>query len=115
MTIAQLYNEIGGDLADMTSRIPKENLIIKFIKKYAESDETAKLAAAFRENDHKRVFEISHNLKGMSANLSLKRITENISNICEAVRHGEPETDISDRIRQAEKDHELLVSLAAQL
>lgn len=115
MDIRELYSRIGGDFNDAMGRIPKEDLIEKFVRKYIEMDDVDKMAEAFEAADYRKVFEISHNLKGVSANLSLTSICKNITEICEAVRHGDPDRDIAGLIDLAKEQHQLLISLVYQL
>lgn len=115
MTIRELYDVVGGDFEDLMKRIPKESLVEKFVRKYVESGEFEKMKAAYEAEDYRSVFEISHNLKGMSANLSLASINATMSAICEAVRNGAPAEDISGMIETAQSQHELLVNTLAQL
>lgn len=115
MTIREIYSEVGGDYNDFFGRIPKEDKIITFVKMYAANTDIQEMISAYRECNYRKVFEKSHNLKGMAANLSLVKMQSIISQICEAVRFGDPKEDISELINQAEKDHELLVSLVNQL
>lgn len=115
MDIRELYSKIGGDFNDAMGRIPKEALIEKFVRKYIEMDDVEKMITAFKNADYKTVFEVSHNLKGVSGNLSLISISKNISEICESVRYGEPDKDISELIALAKEQHTMLISLVNQL
>jgi len=115
MTIKELYQEIGGDYDDFVKRIPKESLLSKFVRQYVSGDEFSKMITAFEAKDYAGVFDASHSLKGMAANLSLKKIRETIATICEATRNGEPAEDISPLIEVAKKDQEKLISLIEKL
>lgn len=115
MTIKELYDVIGGNYEDLMTRIPKENMIERFVRKYVDCKEFDKLAEAYEAKDYKRLFETSHNLKGMSANLSFSKINKTITEICEAVRKGEPKIDLSELMATAQKDYELLVNTINQL
>lgn len=115
MTVRELYQEIGGDYDDFVTRIPKESLLSKFVRQYVSGDEFARMIAAYEAGDYKGVFDASHSLKGMAANLSLNKIRETISAICEATRMGDPVNDISQLIETAKQDHEKLSSLVDKL
>lgn len=115
MTIRELYQQMDADYDDLLTRLPKEELVGRFLQKYIDSSDFEKMIKAYVDEDYEKVFETSHNLKGMSANLSLIKTQKTISEICEAVRNGPPQTDISDLIEQAKQDHALLLTLMDQL
>ena len=115
MTVQEFYIEVGGNLEDLLDRIPDEDLIISFLDMYLKSPEFNNMIQAYNERDYKMLFESSHALKGMAANMSLDRNFETIASICEAVRHGEPNVDISDLIKKATSEHHKLEELFAKL
>ena len=115
MTVKELYDLVGGDYADLLTRLPKEELAERFVRKYVDGDEFDHMIAAFEAKDYRKVFEVSHNLKGMAANLSLVKNNKTLVEICESVRHGDPEFDISGLVEQAKEEHAKLVSLVEQL
>jgi len=115
MTVEELYAEINGDYEDLVKRLPKTDLIGKFLEKYIESNDMNEMVQAYKTENYRQVFENSHNLKGMSINLGLTDISKNLSEICEAVRNGNPEKDISALIEQAVADNNRLVELVAKL
>ncbi len=115
MTIRELYEKIGGDYEDVTKRLPKEELIGKFIRMYNTGAEIDSLVTAYRNKEYANVFEIAHNLKGMSANLSLNRMNQTMVEICEAVRHGAPAKDITDLVEESKAQHDELSLLIKEL
>ncbi len=115
MTVREMYEIIGGDYEDLLSRVFSDDLAERFIKMYAETKDVDAMVEAFEKKDYRTVFELSHGLKGMTGNMSLKRNSETIVAICESVRHGDPTEDISGLIEKAKKEHEELLSLIKQL
>ena len=115
MTVQEFYTATGGDLEDLLKRIPREAMISRFVKKYAESEDFDRMLLAYEAEDYRGVFEASHNIKGMTANLSLTSLTVPVSEICEAVRNGAPDKDISGLIKTAKEAQDKVISLAGQL
>ena len=79
------------------------NLALVFIKKYVENDGFNKMIQAYDKKDYKALFETAHNVKGMTANLGLKSLSNISSSICESVRKGEPDMDLEPLIENAKK------------
>lgn len=115
MSVKELYEIIGGDYNDVLSRLPNDAFIIRFLKKYSATDEFNKMIEAYESKNYPALFEVSHTLKGMSANMSLTRIYKNVSEICESVRNGNPIIDLEPLINQAKEDQALLLDLVSKL
>lgn len=111
MTIRELYDAVGGDYDDFLKRIPREDLIGKLVVKYARSERFAELFAAYEAKDYKKVFDVSHTIKGMAANISFTEARNTMSEICEAVRNGEPKEDIGPLLKTAETQYRTLLEL----
>lgn len=115
MNIREFYVQAGGDFEDLMTRIPMEHMVGKFVRKYISCGEFENLVTAYESRDYQKMFEASHNLKGMSANLSLNANSKTISMICEAVRGGEPTIDLEPLMEQAKQEHAKLVCLVEEL
>lgn len=61
------------------------------LKKFTEDSCFQELCAALNANDCPTAFEAAHSLKGISANLSLKRLHEAIAPLTECLRVGDLE------------------------
>lgn len=115
MNLREIYALVGADYDDLLKRLPKEDRLPKYFRKYVETDEIDKMVSAYEAKDYRAVFDYSHNLKGMAANLSLTLNFSTLSQICEAVRNGDPVSDISDLIYKAQSEHQKLVKIIEQL
>jgi len=115
MDMRELYLLVGGDYEDLVKRLPREDKLPGYLLKYAATEDMSLMVAAYEKGDYKTVFEKSHSLKGMAANLSLKEHAAVISEICEAVRNGEPQSDIKALIETAASNHNKLIKLAREL
>lgn len=115
MTVQECYDSIGGDYPDILNRIPKDDLILKFLKKYAAGKDFDAMIDAYERKDYQKLFETSHNIKGITLNLSLVKINQIITKICESVRNGEPDTDLTKLINLAKKEQSLIIEMISQL
>lgn len=86
---------MGADYQSAISRFTKDALLIKYSRKFAQSTDFDCLKKAISEKDMKDAFLYSHNIKGMSLNLSYTCLFEASSVLCEAIRHNEPEDRIT--------------------
>ena len=89
MTPEEFYNEIGGDYSEVIRRIPLPNKIPRFIKMFLEDKNYQELKVAIEDENVDNAFKAAHNLKGVSANLALKNLSEQASAITEALRNGD--------------------------
>lgn len=94
MNIEECYGLMGADYNSAISRFMKDALLLKYGKKFAQSSDYDCLKKAISEKDMENAFLFSHNLKGMSLNLSYTGLYEASSGLCEAIRHSEPEDRI---------------------
>lgn len=106
MTVRELYEKLGGDYESALSRILKESSMIKFLQMFAQDPQYVVLMEGLDSKDYKKVFAASHDMKGTCANLGLNQLSKSSSDICEAVRHGEPTIDMEPLIEQLKKDYE---------
>ena len=90
MTIQECYNAMGGDYAQIESRLPSAGLIKKFITKFLDDSSFSELCKAMKEGQREQAFRASHTLKGVSANLSFSRLLSSVTELTELLR---PETD----------------------
>ena len=62
----------GVDYEDALNRfLGKEDLYISFLNKFVSQNNFAEIQTALNQGDGQAVFQAAHNLKGLSANLSL--------------------------------------------
>lgn len=112
MTIQECYNAMGGDYAQIESRLPSAGLIKKFITKFLDDSSFSELCKAMKEGQREQAFRASHTLKGVSANLSFSRLLSSVTELTELLR---PETDTIPEeavllLEEVRKDYELTVS-----
>ena len=106
MNLRECYEKMHGDYDDVCERLPREESVIKFLKRFLDDKNFPELMAAVAEEDYEKIFSTTHNLKGICANLSITRLKESSSELCEAVRHGKPNYDIQSFVDKVAKDYE---------
>ena len=92
MTIQELYQAIGGDYEQALKVLRVEKLVDKHIRKYTKHGVVEALLAAGETMDPNQLFETAHAVKGVSANLGLKGLSEAASAITEEFRPGHSRT-----------------------
>ena len=91
MTVKELYAQIGADYADVSSRLPMDTLIARFVVKFLDDTSCSDIFAAWEAGDEHAAFEAAHRAKGVCANLSFAKLANLSSDICEALREGNDE------------------------
>ncbi len=102
MTLRELYQAIDGDYDQAISVLRLEKLIDKHIRKLPENGVMEGLLAAGQSMDPTQLFDAAHAMKGVCANLGLKRLVEAVSEITEEFRPGNTrklsDEDVNERI-----------------
>ena len=86
MTLKEFYAAVGGDYDATLNRIPKESMVLRFVKKYADDKTYAQLTEAVGKQDWETAFRASHTLKGVALNLGLGSLAHVSSQMTEALR-----------------------------
>lgn len=102
MTVKEYYAQIGGDYADVMSRLMKEERVLKYLRMFSTGTDYAEMDIALAEERWEDAFRNAHNLKGISLNLALTPLAKASSVLCEAIRHGKPTEDISGMVAEVE-------------
>lgn len=95
MTPRELYERIGGDYEAALRTLMNDTLISHFIVRLPDDSSFHQLMDAFAASDSKRLFEASHAMKGVCANLGLTNLSDTASEIAEEFRPGS-ERKLSD-------------------
>ena len=115
MTIQELYDRIGGNYAEIISRLQMDAFVSRFITKFADDSSCHDTIAAWEAGDERGTFEAAHRAKGVCANLSLTKLANLSSDICEAMRPGNEElrarTDVDALVAELRDSH--VAALAA--
>lgn len=87
MDLKAFYELVGGDYAQMLSRLPSEAMIRRFLGKFLSDPSYDALGAALAVGDVATAFRAAHTLKGTSATLGLDRLAAAASTLTEALRN----------------------------
>jgi len=115
MNIKQCYAAFGGDYEDAYLRLLSDERIERFVKKFVDIDDFGKMTAALSQRDFHEAFMRAHDLKGTSSNLGFTELYKSSSELCEALRGGEPKGDIAAMTEAVRADVEAITKAAAQL
>lgn len=75
MTLKEFYAAVGGDYDATLNRIPKESMVLRFVKKYADDKTYAQLTEAVKAQDWETAFRASHTLKAWRRTSALTACT----------------------------------------
>ena len=109
MQIEKFYEQSGGDYQGVLSRLMTPERVTKYVLKFADATDYNDLEKAIEEKDYEGAFRYSHNLKGVSLNLSFTRLQNSASELCEVFRSGEPACDYSQLWEKVKEDYKLII------
>lgn len=115
MDIKEFYQTIGGNYDAAKSRMLSDARIEKYLTKFSSYVDMEKLKNAVETKNYSEVFEITHDMKGMCLNLELTPLARSVSELCEAVRHGEPNVEIASLFDAISSDYEKTITLISEL
>lgn len=88
MTLQECYTQLEGDYQDVTSRLPSEKFIQKFVLKFLDDKTIGLLKDSWAAEDYGEAFRAAHTIKGMCQNLCFTRLGSSSSQLTEALRGG---------------------------
>ena len=100
MTVREFYDSIGGNYDEVMSRLMKETRILTYLKLSLSNSDCSAIVAALDAEDYDAAFRSAHNLKGVCLNLGLGDYTKAVTEVCESVRHGKPDFDLSGMVAE---------------
>jgi HPt (histidine-containing phosphotransfer) domain-containing protein len=87
MNLKDCYDSFGGSYEVIRERLPKDELIDRFVRKFLVEPSYTSLCSAVDVGDYEEAFKAAHALKGVSANLSFVRLTKSVSDLTELLRN----------------------------
>ena len=112
MTIVECYQQLGGNLENVKTRLPSDSLIKRFIIKFLDDSSYSELCDALQKGQRDEAFRAAHTLKGVCANLGFDRLGASASKLTELIRSeagGIPE-EASLIMDAVKRDHAATVS-----
>lgn len=110
MTIKEFYERTHSDYDDAMERLGSEKLISKYLLKFMELTDYNDMVNSIEIKDWESGFKASHNLKGIALNMSFTSLAKSGSELCETMRHGEPECDITELVKKVGEDYQLVMT-----
>lgn len=86
MTVEECYEKMGGDYADVTSRLRTDERIKRFLLKVVDDASFNNLCENLAAHNIEEAFRAAHTLKGVCSNLSLTMLFHSASAITEVLR-----------------------------
>ena len=88
MTLQECYAAMGGDYAGVTSRLPTERMVQKFVLKFLNDGSYDLLVRSTEAEDYAEAFRAAHTIKGVCQNLGFTVLYQSSSQLSEALRNG---------------------------
>lgn len=89
INIDEVYAKIGEDYEKVKKRLCNEEMIKRFVIKFAKDNTYEELLAALAKKDVSSAFRAAHTLKGIAANLGFTKLAKVSSDLTEILRGGE--------------------------
>jgi HPt (histidine-containing phosphotransfer) domain-containing protein len=100
MTPKELYDRIGGDYEAAKRTMMTDAMISRFIVKLIDDKSYSRLMAAAETMDSVGLFEASHAMKGVYANLGLTNLSAAASELTEEFRAGTERTLSDEAVKE---------------
>ena len=100
MTLKEFYEKNGGDLGEVSQRLPNEAMIRRFIYKFSEDPSYRRMKDALCMGDLKAAFLAVHTLKGIAQNLGFSDLSDAAHRLTESLRDmsGMPPRELVDAV-----------------
>ena len=111
MTIVECYQQLGGNLENVKTRLPSDSLIKRFIIKFLDDSSYSELCDALQKGQRDEAFRAAHTLKGVCAHLGFDQLENSASALTELLRPkdiGIPEEAVS-MMKDVKHDYEMTV------
>ena len=74
MTLQECYAALEGDYAGVTSRLPTERMVQKFVLKFLNDGSYDLLLRSMETEDYAEAFRAAHTIKGVCQNLDFTKL-----------------------------------------
>ena len=102
MTLKECYAALGGDYDEAMGRLRSERLVQKFVLKFLSDGSYDLLCQSMETEDWGEAFRAAHTIKGVCQNLSITKLQDSSSRLCESLRNGyTPESGVlAEEVRE---------------
>jgi len=115
MTIEEFYTSIDASYAEVMGRLLKDDRIKKYLVMFSNGTDYSDLLNNLDAENYTDAFRNIHSIKGMSLNLGLQKLAKVSSELCEELRNGKPDKDISKMLEAVKKEYEFTVGEIGKL
>lgn len=88
MTLEEFYQAVGGSYKEVIERIPSEDMVLRFVRRFVEDTTFSDWQTAQKEQDIQAAFRAAHTMKGIAANLGFENLTRVSKELTEELRPG---------------------------
>ena len=99
MTIQELYARMGADYDRAIKIMRRDRLVDRSVRRFAASDLCDKLVEAGNTMDETALFEVTHAVKGVSANLGITSLYDLAGEVTDEFRPGNARTLSDDEVK----------------
>lgn len=100
MTIQELYERVDGSYEQAVRVMKRDSLIDRYVRRFDESGQMAKLLAAAEQMDASGIFDSAHALKGICCNLGFDRLAAELDALAEEFRPGHARRHTDEEVRE---------------
>lgn len=115
MTTRECYELMGADYEDALGRLMNDKLVKKFLYKFADAGDMQTLKDSLEAKDYETAFRMAHNLKGVCANLSIRKLGASSSDLCEELRDGQYTDQVEALMAAVLADYESTIAAIRQM
>ena len=117
MTIKEFYENIGGSYQEAIGRMINDTLIYRLLNKFADTQNIDNILIAYKNQNKKELFELTHALKGVSSNLCITNVSKVVSVICDACRNQDDDKldNLDNEIKELEINFKKVIDLIKQI
>ena len=119
MQLKECYDVFGGDYESVRQRMPREQMIRKFVLRFLSDPSYELLCSSLESKNYEGAFRAAHSLKGVCQNLGFQRLVMTVSAMTELLRKwNEAQIDEEQAqllFEQVSEDYKLVVETIGQL
>ena len=115
MDLKEIYTQINGNYDEVMGRLMKEERVLKYLRKFVDNTDYESFNTSYGAEDWETAFRAIHSIKGMGLNLSITKMAELGSDVCEEVRNGAPQRDITGMVEDFRREYEAVMEVLKTL
>lgn len=105
MTVKEFYDSVGASYDEVISRLLKDERIVKYLNMFSKGTDFEDMENNLLAEKYEDAFRNIHSVKGMCLNLGITKLAAISSDLCEELRNGKPDKDISDMVKAVKEEY----------